>query len=351
MNTLYDIHKTFEENIESGPEWSMPYPEIPHVRSNYSFFGHRVHSRFGVAACPLTHGSKAVALMAKLGYDIITYRSVRSVSWKGQPYPHWRYVDIPKQLHVSDLTTTVTASDTPCHGQEVSMANSFGIQSSSPELWQEDFEKAKKTLTSGQVLILSIMFTPETHNDIVVDAGRVAELAKQTSAEVFEINLAHPNSGMKSLVYEDIQTSVAICNTVKRTLGDRPLVAKVGYYKEKEMLKAFLDQTRGVIDGISSTNTYGMSIVDATGAEAFAGRPKAGVSGAAVRELSLSQAALLVSYKKELSLHDIVIIGIGGVTKPEHIDMYTDLGVDAIQAAAGVFADPLLAVRYKQHIL
>jgi dihydroorotate dehydrogenase len=171
---------------------------------------------------------------------------------------------------------------------------------------------------------------------------------KETSAKVFEINLAHPNSGMKSLVYEDIETSVAICKNIKNKIKDRPLIAKIGYYKHTEQLKEFMDKTRGIIQGISSTNTLAMPIVDEKGAMCFPERPKAGVSGNAVRTLSMLQAKQIVAYRNLLGIHDLIVIGIGGVMNPEHINQYLSVGVDAVQSAVGVWVDPLIAYKYKQ---
>ncbi len=347
VQPIYDITKTFEENATYGPFWEGTFPPLPKRNpKRYSFLGHRVNSLFGISACPLTHGSRNVKLVSQLGYDLITYRSVRSIEWHGQIYPHWRYVDLPHPITVERLSESVIASGQSFLGQDVSTANSFGIQSLKPEYWQADFEIAKKFLMPGQLLILSIMFTPEAGKDVIDDAEAVARYAKETTAKIFEINLAHPNSGMKSLVYEDIETSVAICKRVKKAIGFRPLLAKIGYYKNPELLKEFLKKTRRIIAGISSTNTYAMPIVDAQGKEVFPGRAKAGVSGAAIRNLSMEQSKEIMRLKKILGWKDLVVIGIGGVTKPEHIHKYLHLGVDAVQAAVGAWADPYLASKY-----
>jgi len=152
---LYDIHKTFEENISSNSLWTGEFPTIPQTPL-ISLFGQSLNSRFGVAACPLTHGSKRVNVMSHLGYDLITYRSVRSIEWNGQSYPHWRYVDIPQQLTVEDLLKPVVGSDVPFTNEAVSTANSFGIQSSLPNEWQKDFELAQQMLCSGQLSCLPL---------------------------------------------------------------------------------------------------------------------------------------------------------------------------------------------------
>lgn len=348
MNTLYDIEKTFEENVVFGPLWNGKYPRLPKRKKHFSFLGHPLNSLFGVAASPLTHGSRNVRLMSCLGYDIITYRSVRSIEWHGQKYPHWRFVSLPKQLTEADLTKTLVGSPKAFPRQEVSTANSFGIQSLKPEYWQVDFEQAQDYLLPGQLLILSLMFTPETGKDVLKDAGVVAGYGKETSAKAFEINLAHPNSGMKSLVYEDVATSVAICRRVKKVLGDRPLLAKVGYYQNPTVLREFMKQTSGIIAGLTSANTYAMPIIDSEQQEVFPGRPKAGVSGWALRTLYKNQIRQVMEYKKSLVLNKFVVIAVGGVMSPAHITEYMRLGADAVQAATGVWADPYLAFKYKK---
>jgi dihydroorotate dehydrogenase (NAD+) catalytic subunit len=344
----YDITKSFEENVAYGPIWHGQFPVVPTPKETTTFFGKPVHSAFGVSACPLTHGSRGVKFCSQLGYDIITYRSVRSTEWHGQKPPHWRYVDISGQLTTADLLTPVVASENPFKNQDVSSANSFGIQSLKPEYWQADFEIAKASLSPGQLLILSLMFTPEAGKDVVTDSQAVAHYAQKTSADVFEINLAHPNSGMKSLVYEDIALSAEICRAVKKVLGDRPLLAKVGYYKDAGLLTEFLRQTAGVIDGISSANTFALPVVSKTGEEVFPGRPKAGVSGAGIRTLYMEQAQAIMAAKKTLGLTHLVVVGIGGVTQPKHIQQYLEIGVDAVQSASGVWANPELAINYKK---
>lgn len=347
---VYDISKPFEENVVYGPFWTGQLPSVPQSKKSQLFLGKTVNSVFGISASPMTFGSRNILFFSKLGYDILTYRSVRSVEWHGVGYPQWRYVDIPKPMTQPDLAQSLIGSEVPFSNKPVSMANSFGIQSLAPALWQRDYEVAKAGLLSGQVLILALMITPETGLSSVADASEVAELAAETTAEIFEINLACPNSGKASLVYEDLETSVAICQAVRAQIGQRKLLAKVGFYHDPATLREFMIQTKGVIDGISSTNTYGMKVTDVQGKDLFPGRPSAGVSGDAIRQLSLQQAKTIVSLKKELDLPQLGVIGIGGVMQPQHIQQYLDLGVEAVQAAVGVYADPELAIKYKQSL-
>ncbi|MEO8581809.1 MAG: hypothetical protein ABI425_04540 [Patescibacteria group bacterium] len=350
MTQLYDLTKTFEENIAYGPFWEGKLPKVPTSKHKKKFLGFSLNSPFGVAACPLTVNSRFISLMSKLGYDLLTYKSVRSVEWHGNPFPHWQHVNLKDQLTSFASNDAVVAGFNSFENTEPSMANSFGIQSIKPEYWQEDVDVTLSKLSTGQLLILSLMCTPKEGEKLVVDAKRLAKLANETKAKMFEINLACPNTdGGQGLIYDDIKHSLKLCTIMKKELGNKPLLVKVGYYQDQSAVKKFLEESKGIIAGISSTNTYTRKIVTDSGKPGFdAARPMAGVSGAAVRNLSMEQAEYIVKCKQELQLKNFVVVGIGGVTKPKHIDQYLDLGVDAVQTAVGAFANPMLAVEYKK---
>jgi len=347
--SLYDIQKSFEENVTYGPYWSEKLPKSSKAGKKYTFLGKKVNSLFGVAACPLTVNSRSIELLSRLGYDIITYKSVRSRQWQGNVFPHWMYVDIQKQLPSSYSEQSVKASFEAFGSQDVSMANSFGIHSIKPEYWQKDVNDTVDILGDGQVLILSLMPTPTEGKTLVDDARLLAQLAAETAAPVFEMNFACPNTdGGKGLIYEDIDLTYRISVAMKKKLGKRPLLAKVGHYHSEESLRAFLVKMRGVIDGIATMNTLVMGVTDAKGDGVFPGRAKAGISGAAIRTIAMNQAKRIVELKKELGMKKFAVIGIGGVTKPTHVRDYLAVGVDAVQTAVGAYADPLLANKYRK---
>lgn len=346
-SSIYDITQTFEQNATFGPFWSEKLPKLPARKPHYTFLGQKMNSLFGVSACPLTVNARYINLLSQLGYDLLTYKSVRSIEWRGNVFPHWMYVDAPKQLTSPDSNQKFTARFEPFGDQDPSMLNSFGIHSLKPEYWQEDFEVAQQKIQKGQLLILSLMPSPIPGQTLVDDGKKLAELANQTSAQVFEVNFACPNTdGGGGLIYDDLDLTFKICTAMKKVLGKKPLLVKVGYYKNQADLKKFMELNKDLIAGISTTNTYNMTVVDEENKQVLPGRPMAGVSGAAARTLSMAQAKNAVQFKKEMGLKDFVIIGTGGVTKPEHIQQYLDLGVDAVQTAVGAWADPFLASKY-----
>lgn len=342
---LYDITKPFEENIANGPFWDGEVPKLPKIEAKFKLFGKNIISPLGVAACPLTVNSKFINFLSNFGYGFFTYKSVRTAEWKGNTFPHWKYVDANKELTADELQQELKAQFESFGNKKPSMVNSFGIQSQKPELWIEDVNFTRSELPANQLLILSLMFTAIEGRTFVEDAKLVAQYGNKTTADAFEINLAHPNT-KGALIYEDVELSTEVCKTVKEQLGNRSLIAKIGYYRDPNLLKQFMEQTKGIIDGISSTNTYSMKVVDRNGSEAFPGRTTAGVSGAAVKKLSLEQAKNIMKYKKELKLKNFTVIGIGGVIVPQDVDAYLSLGVDAVQSAVGAWENPKLGLEY-----
>jgi dihydroorotate dehydrogenase len=313
--------------------------------------GHRVNSLIGISSCPLTATARFVKLFSRLGFDILTFKSVRSVEWHGNAYPHWRHVKA-NLIELDNLAPpTLTGYSGAPDTVETSQVNSFGIHSVKPEYWQEEYELARKNLLPGQVLILSLMLTPHPGRTTVDDAKAVARFGNETSARIFEVNLSCPNTEAGGgLIYDDVEMSVRVCTAIKKAIGNKPLLVKVGFYRDQEKLKTFLKKTKGMISGLSTMNTYVAKVVNQDKTETFPTRSMAGLSGAAIRNLAMHQAKNALKFKKELRLKNFVIIGIGGVTKPNHFTKYLDMGTDAVQVAAGALADPYLAQKYKKSV-
>lgn len=346
---LYDITKSFEENCTFGPYWDGKFPNLPKNHPKTLFLGFSLNAPFGIPACPLTVNARCIGVVSRLGFDLLTYKSVRSVEWHGNPFPHWFYVNAPKNTDIQKKKE-FTASSDRFWRQEPSMVNSFGIHSVKPEYWQKDFDRAQKNLLSGQLLILSMQTTPVSGINIIEDAKRLARLAKEVGARVVEINFACPNTDEgKGMIFDDIVLAPKVCEAMKRLLGKISLLIKVGFYKDDRTITELLLRTRGIIAGVSTVNTYPGKIVDKKGGDAFPNRPWGGVSGAVIRNLALAQAKTFVSLKRKLGLKKLAIIGIGGVTTPSHIKRYLNLGVDAVQSAVGAYVDPYLAYKYRKN--
>jgi dihydroorotate dehydrogenase (NAD+) catalytic subunit len=345
---LYDIRRSLPENQDHQPQ--LPPIELLPSLLTLEAFGQIYNSRFGAAASPLMMDSERIRTMLERGYDFNTMKSIRSHEHVGNSYPHWVYVDAPGQLSVDRLNDPIQGSFELYPDQEVSTANSFGIASADPAYSIAEFNKANELVKPGQLLILSIMPSTLRSPTMEADIEALANIVKMTSAKFVELNLACPNTGGHGLIYQDLELSTKLLKLLLRILPGIKIIVKIGFYPDQSQLKEFIALNQELA-GIASTNTYGMPIVDQFGNPIFGSeRPKAGVSGATVRDLSLLQAAELVKSRDELGLKgSMLIIGIGGVTKPEDVNRYlNESGVDAVQSAAGAWADPNLAAKYRQ---
>lgn len=345
----YDINRDWGENVAKGPAWNGEFPPIPKLNKKYSLLGLSLNSPFGIPACPLTATAASVGVASRLGYDLLTFKTVRTIQWPGNKFPHWRHLSVPKGTDLRTSPGPFTADTKKFEDGETSMANSFGIHSLAPKRWQKEFEKAQKSLRPGQILILSMLPTRIEGKSLVEEAKDLGKLASDTSAKIIEINLSCPNTDTgKGLIQDDVEASIRLCRALKKAIGGRSLLAKVGFYHQEDDLRRFLQETKGIISGLSTMNTAAGTIVNPDGTETFPSRPIAGISGAAIRDMAMEQAEKVVKFRKKLKLKNFVIIGIGGVTKPEHIEAYLAIGVDAVQSAVGVYADPYLAIKYKK---
>src|ERR1044072_9153618 len=87
----YRFDRSFEQNAALGPAFAGATADVPATPMK-DFFGHRVASRFGVAAS-LVMNERWLELYSRLGFDLLTYKTVRSRERIAHPVPNWLYVD------------------------------------------------------------------------------------------------------------------------------------------------------------------------------------------------------------------------------------------------------------------
>ena len=72
----YRTDRSYAWNYEHGPVWDGPMPAVPDTPPKH-FFGLEVASRIGISAGLLLN-ARWIAFYARCGYDILTYKTVRS---------------------------------------------------------------------------------------------------------------------------------------------------------------------------------------------------------------------------------------------------------------------------------
>jgi dihydroorotate dehydrogenase len=320
----------------------------------------------GVPASVLTGNHKWVNYFAKNGFNVLTYKTVRSRVFGSSQSPNWVLVpgeSAAWEVSAKDRTVEADPWDWVDPGvAAVTTANSFGVPSLDPREWMADVENALSVIASDQILIVSVMGddydSPEpSTRGIAEDFAATALMAESSGADIVELNLSCPNSldkrqgGVKDPVCLDPELTTAIVETVRERLssGTR-LVAKLSFLDE-EPLADLVHRIAPSVDGIAGINTLQCKVHRSVSldSETFPGRPRAGVSGIAVREYAQDFVMRLARLRAETGKY-YEILGMGGVTDPGSFEMLFQMGASAVQTASGAFTNPFLASECVQQL-
>ena len=155
---LYRFDRTFEQNAAAGPSFTGPYADVPATPMK-DFLGYRVASRFGIAAS-LVLNERWFELYGRLGFDLLTYKTIRSRERRAHPPPNWLYLDEKSGLAKPDAAIEALG-DIPAAPVAATAAGSIGMPSSAPEVWRRDIRNCRARLRAGQVLIVSVVGTAD----------------------------------------------------------------------------------------------------------------------------------------------------------------------------------------------
>src|ERR1700691_3671445 len=93
---FYDPAKSYLDNFEHGPfglfantspASQTTAPASQTIEPKHQFLGHPVSAPFGIPAGPLING-KFVKAALDMGFDIAVYKTVRTHTDAGQPWPN-----------------------------------------------------------------------------------------------------------------------------------------------------------------------------------------------------------------------------------------------------------------------
>jgi len=333
--------------------------EPPHVQlcnRPTKIAGHTVNFPFGISASILTRNAKTIAFYAARGFDILTSKTVRSIKRDPHPTPYWVFIrsnDIDKVK--PPFEERIVGEDRhywPNDPRYAAMANSFGIPSPEPGIWQREVAEAKQSLHAGQILIVSVTASPtpgdRSEKTLIDDFVRVAVQAKEAGADIVEANYSCPNTpgDPTGELYQDLELSGKVSAAIARALADTPLFVKIGYLDEP-LLAKFVRHNRAYIRGIVAINTISMSVVSPSGAQLFpgSGRERAGIYGVAIRPWAHEVVRNLVAIREqEKAENEFAIIAVGGVNTSRDIYDYLNLGADAVESCTAAYLNPYLAI-------
>jgi dihydroorotate dehydrogenase (NAD+) catalytic subunit len=337
----WDIAQSFDWNAAHGPLIDDIPDEQP-PEQPISFLSWQLRSPLGIAAGVLPNAT-FVEAYARLGYSLLTYKTVRSCAWNAYSKPVLTRLRPVDQLDPSSSTPLVVDHNELTYASlaELSSANSVGIPSLPPEQWREDVRRARESLKQGQVLIVNVVGTPTAHTgaeELANDYARCAYWAADAGADMIEVNLSCPNvNSGEGDVYLDPAQSLKVVKATRAAIGQIPLTAKLGYYVEQSRLQAVLTNIVPSLDALTLINSVKRPIVTPDGRPYFpgAGRECAGVGGNVIRVLAQETVRNAIEFLKDQGM-SIPIIAIGGITQPHHVDEYLSLG--ATVAAVGTIA-------------
>lgn len=338
-----------------GPR-TLSRPRVP--ERSWSLFGQRIGFPIGVPASVLTSNSEWVHYFARNGFNVLTYKTVRSRYRDPNVPPNWAFaprIERPVPL-MDDGTYEVVADPTDWvqgGSRDVSTVNSFGVPSTDPQVWEADLEEALNVIHDDQLLLVSVMGDDyESSGDqdtFVADWVEVARRVEAVGSKYIELNVSCPNSldresKVKPPLCRDHDLTERVLSEVRATLDPQTrLVAKLAYMPEAE-LADFVPRIGPLVDGIAGINTLQWSVQQTDGRPTFPerGSSLAGVSGTAIREYGLDFVRNLSRLRLEAGLN-FEILGMGGVTDTTSFQSLYEAGASVVQTASGAFANPFLA--------
>lgn len=317
----YDISKSYEWNYQNAPALPQDYILQPSERP-WTLAGQPVNSPIAIAAGPLLNG-RWVLHYAALGYDVLTYKTVRSRSWNCYPPPNLVPIDW------NGAEADIYEAHDSMNG---SWAVSFGMPSTSPDLWRFDVEETRRLLPKQKKLSVSVVATPSdgwSSDQLADDYAKCAYWAKESGADFVELNFSCPNvSTQCSQLYLDPTSSKLVTDCVRDRIGSTPLLIKVGQVPT--------DQIAATVAAMSSADALVMincvaAQVRGSDTLMFSGESR-GIAGEAIKLAVQDQVASFVAEiaKQGAALE---VVAVGGISTKEDVQACLDLGASGIQLA------------------
>ncbi len=337
----YDPSRSYEWNFENAPSpLSVAVPPFP---GEQTFCGLPVASPLGIPAGPLLNG-KWCLYYAGLGFDVLTYKTVRSSPRDCYPLPNLQPVDCG-QLNGNE--TELPVGNT-MHG---TWAVSYGMPSMGPEFWQRDITATRDALPADKLLSVSVVGSMQpgwTIDDLARDYARCARWARDAGADTVEANLSCPNvTSCDGQLYQHPRDAALVAAQLRDAIADTPLILKIGYLPDTALAKQLIDAVAPYVQALAMTNSIATTVRTPAGKLLFEGQCR-GICGDAIRQASVNQVATLHTLIQQQG-HPLEIIGVGGVQNGTHVEHYLTAGAHAVHMATAPMMDPLVAIAIREH--
>lgn len=352
---MFDPTKTFDDNFDHGP-FPLDASQKPYANTgepSYSFLGHKLYSPFGIGAGSLPT-SKHTNYAFQRGFDVVCYKTQRSVPFPANQFPNVVYVDVAGDLTMDKAAEPLVGHETTDRPlEDLTITNSFGNPSRGPDFWLEDMKQAVAGQGKGQLLIASVVgtiqpgFSPDDYYD---DFAQSAKLAASSGVSAIEINLSCPNVANEGVVCYTYDAVISICRKTKELVGNVPLIAKIGYFRpeQQELLEKIVVDTAPYLSAFSAINTIQAPVVNEEGEQLLPGEGRllAGICGKSIKWAGVDMVKRLKALREKHAL-EFEIIGIGGVMTPKDFQDYHAAGADIVQSVTAAMWNPDLAAEVK----
>jgi dihydroorotate dehydrogenase len=345
----YDSAQSYDWNYVNAPEpVAVEVPPLPAPRGggSWQFCGLPVGSPLGVPAGPLLNG-KWVRYYAALGFDVLTYKTVRSRERACYPMPNLVPVEVGAMTGHERQVPAVGRM----HG---TWAVSFGMPSKAPEVWRADVEATRGSLARDKVLVVSVVASEQPGwklDDLANDYALCARWAVESGADAVETNFSCPNvCSSDGQLYQHPGDAALCAARVRKAIGNRPLIVKIGHLRGAEEAEALVEALAPHVDALAMTNSVAATVVGGDGKELFDGQPR-GICGAAILDASVAQTKLVsqIVVKRHLSGggKSLRLIGVGGAFSADDVRRYLIAGAESVHLATAVMVDPTVALRIR----
>jgi len=336
----YDRTQTYCWNYQHAPD--PPSVKVPKATGSWTYCGIPIESPLAIAAGPLLSG-RWILYYAELGFEVLTYKTVRTREHTCYPPPNLLPVDCPP---MTGNEPEVTGCDTDTG----SWAISYGMPSKSPDVWRADVESTRNKLADQKLLSVSVVASPQpgwTIEQIADDFAICARWAIESGADCVELNCSCPNvTTPDSQLFHQPADAGAVARHVRAQIGsDTPLLIKIGYISNPQTAHDLASELNGSATALVMTNGIATRISSPQGEPFFDGQAR-GIGGQVIRETSLKQVGLFDDHIRTAGL-DLCLIGVGGISKAEHVHSYVERGAESVQLATAAMLDPLVGVRIR----
>ncbi|MGZ0216685.1 MAG: dihydroorotate dehydrogenase [Acidimicrobiales bacterium] len=274
---------------------------------------------------------KAVAdLSVQVGSISLPNPVITASGTTGQSAELRKYVDLSQlgAVVVKSLSPYPWQGNPPprVHSSGAGMINAVGLQNPGVEAWKKSYLPALRE--TGARIVASIWGRS-------VDEYRQAakQLRGVEGIVAVEVNISCPNLEGRGEMFAHSPelTRLAIKASAEANL---PIWAKLSPNVTDISEIAFAAIESGA-EALTLSNTLMGMVIDTSTRRPVLGNGGGGVSGPGIRPV-----AVRAVYEMRQKLGDFPIIGVGGISKPEHAIEFIAAGANAIQIGTAHFADP-----------